>query len=232
MRSDREQALFSNRYDAGRKLAVKLANYIGQPVVVLAIPNGGLPVALEVALMLEAELDLVISRKLPLPLTPEAGFGAVADDGTVILNEEVVARIGLNPYQVNYQVNKVRSEIQQRSMLYREYRSVAAVNGKTAIIIDDGLASGFTMMVAVESVRRRRPEKIVVAIPATSEAALAKVRKVADEVVTLAIGSVTKFYIADFYDYWHDLSNEEAIQCLKEWRLRRFQSNVDQPPKG
>ena len=86
MRFDREQAIFSNRYDAGRKLAVKLANYIGQPLVVLAIPNGGLPVALEVALLLEAELDLVISRKLPLPLTPEAGFGAVADDGTVILN--------------------------------------------------------------------------------------------------------------------------------------------------
>ena len=142
MRSDREQAIFSNRYDAGRKLAAKLVNYKGKPVVVLAVPNGGLPVALEVALLLEAELDLVISRKLPLPLTPEAGFGAVGDDGTVILNDEVVDRIGLSPYQVNYQVNKVKSEIQQRSMLYREYRSVAVVNGRTAIIIDDGLASG------------------------------------------------------------------------------------------
>ncbi|UCH43738.1 MAG: phosphoribosyl transferase [Dehalococcoidales bacterium] len=232
MRSDREQAIFSNRYDAGRKLAAKLVNYKGKPVVVLAIPNGGLPVALEVALLLEAELDLVISRKLPLPLTPEAGFGAVGDDGTVILNDEVVARIGLSPYQVNYQVNKVKSEIQQRSLLYRENRSVAVVNGKIAIIIDDGLASGYTMMVAVESVRRRRPEKIVVAIPATSEAALRKVREVADEVVTLAIGSATKFYIADFYHYWHDLSNEEAIQCLKEWRLRRFQSNIDRPPEA
>ena len=190
MRFDREQAIFSNRYDAGRKLAAKLVNYKGQPVVVLAIPNGGLPVALEVALLLEAELDLVISRKVPLPLTPEAGFGAVADDGTVIFNEEVLARIGLSPYQVNYQVNKVRAEIQQRSLLYREYRSVAAVNGKIAIIIDDGLASGFTMMVAVESVRRRRPEKIVVAIPATSEAALVKVREVADEVISMITGTI------------------------------------------
>lgn len=227
MSSDRERALFANRYDAGRKLAADLGKYKGQSAVVLAIPNGGIPVAVEVALALESELDLVISRKLPLPLKPEAGFGAVADDGTVIQNEEVVAGVGLTPYQINYQINKVRDEIQKRSLLYRTDRSLAILNGKTAIIVDDGLASGFTMMAAVASVRRRRPGKIVVAVPATSEAARERVGQMVDELVTLAVGSAAKFFIADFYQYWHDLSDSEATQCLKEWRMRRFRSNVD-----
>ncbi|MBI4188295.1 MAG: hypothetical protein HY529_03705 [Chloroflexi bacterium] len=104
----REQALFDNRYDAGRQLAAQLTEYKSQPVVVLAIPNGGVPVGVEVARALEVGLDLVISRKIPLPLTPEAGFGALADDGTVILNEELVKAVGLTPDQINYQINKVR----------------------------------------------------------------------------------------------------------------------------
>jgi len=232
MQSAREQALFGNRYDAGKQLAAQLDEYQGQSVVVLAIPNGGVPVGLEVALSLEADLDLVISRKIPLPLTPEAGFGAVADDGTVILNEEVVKRVDLSPHQVNYQVNQVRAEIRQRSLLYQKGRPLTVVRGKTVIITDDGLASGFTMMAAVESVRHRRPKEIVVAVPVTSAAALEKVEQVADKVVTLAKGTMPKFYIADFYHYWYDLSDEEVIQCLKEWRLRRFRSNIDPPQYG
>ena len=226
MHFDRERALFDNRYDAGRQLAAQLSEYKGQPVVVLAIPNGGVPVALEVALALEANLDLVISRKIPLPLSPEAGFGAVADDGTVILNEEVVKRVGLSSHQVNYQINQVRAEIRQRSLLYRQNRPLSVVNGKTVTIIDDGLASGFTMMAAVESVRRRQPKEIVVAVPVTSATALEKIEKVANKVVIVAKGTMPKFYIADFYRYWHDLSDVEVIQCLKEWRLRRFEPNI------
>ena len=138
--------VFENRYDAGRQLTASLSKYKDQPsVVVLAIPNGGLPVALEVATALEADLDLVISRKIPLPLNPEAGFGAVADDGTVILNDEVVTRMGLTPHQVNYQVNRVRAEIRQRILLYRGNRPLGISKEKTVIIIDDGLASGFTL---------------------------------------------------------------------------------------
>jgi len=221
MQFAREQARFENRYDAGRQLALQLGEYKGRSVVVLAIPKGGVPVGLEVALMLEADLDLVISRKIPLPLTPEAGCGAIADDGTVILNEEVVKEVGLSPHQINYQVNQVRAEIRRRSLLYRQDRPPTVVNGKTVIITDDGLASGFTMMAAVESVRHRQPKEIVVAIPATSKVALERLEKVAGKVVAVAIGTMAKFYIADFYRSWYDLSDDEAIQCLKEWRLRR-----------
>ncbi len=96
MHFPRQQPIFESRYDAGSQLATKLGEYKNQPVVVLAIPNGGLPVALQVALALGANLDLVISRKLPIPLRPEGGFGAVADDGTIIYNQEVLKKLGLS----------------------------------------------------------------------------------------------------------------------------------------
>ncbi|MBI2329482.1 MAG: phosphoribosyl transferase [Chloroflexi bacterium] len=227
MSFDREQPRFENRYDAGRQLADKLGGYKGQSEVVLAIPNGGVPIGLEVALALEADLDLVIARKIPLPLNPEAGFGAIADDGTVILNEELVKRIGLSQHQINYQINRVRAEIRQRSLLHRRDKPLAAVSGKRVIIIDDGLASGFTMMAAVTSVRRRHPKEIVVAVPAASPAALEQVEKVADKVVTLATGSMPRFAVADFYRNWYDVSDDEVIRCLKEWRMRHFRSNMN-----
>ena len=226
MHLDREQVRFENRYDAGRQLADKLGGYKGQSEVVLAIPNGGIPMGLEIALALETDLDLVIVRKIPLPLNPEAGFGAVADDGTVILNEEVVKSVGLTPPQINYQINRVRAEIRQRTLLYRKDKPPAAVSGKKVIITDDGLASGYTMMTAVKSVRQRRPKEIMVAVPAASPAALAQLKKVTDKVVTLAKGTMPKFYIADFYRYWYDIGDNETLQCLKEWRMRHFRSNT------
>ena len=230
MHSPRGASIFESRYDAGRQLAEKLGEYKGQSVV-LAIPNGGLPVALQVALALEADLDVVISRKLPIPLRPEGGFGAIADDGAVILNEAVVKEVGLTREQINYQVSRVRVDIRQRSLLYRGNRPLSIIIGKTVIVIDDGLASGYTMMAAVESVRRRRPGQVVVAVPAASAVAVKQLEKVADRVVTCATGFMPKFYIADFYRYWHVLSDDEGLKCLKEWRVRRFASDIEPPQK-
>jgi len=103
------------------------------------------------------------------------------------------------------------------------------VSGKTVIIIDDGLASGFTMMAAVESVRHRRPRAIIVAVPVASATALKQLEKIADKVITHTTGFMPEFYVSDFYRYWHEPSDDEVIQCLKEWRLRRFQPNVEPP---
>ncbi|MBA7493717.1 putative phosphoribosyl transferase [subsurface metagenome] len=216
------QAIFENRHDAGRRLAVELREYNDQSVVVLAIPNGGVPVALEVASALNADLDLVISRKIPMPFNPEAGFGAIADDGTIILNEEIVKRISLSRQQIEYEASKVRAEIKQRSILYRGDWPLVEVSGKTVIIIDDGLASGFTMMAAVESVRHRRPREIVVAAPCASAIALKQLKKVADKVVTYSIGFMPRFAVADFYRYWHDLNDNEVIRYLNQWRMRHL----------
>jgi predicted phosphoribosyltransferase len=189
---------------------------------VLAIPNGGVPVALEVASAIKADLDLVISRKIPMPLNPEAGFGAVADDGTIILNEELVKRIGLSRQQIEYEASRVRAEIKQRSLLYRGDRPLVRVSGRTVIIIDDGLASGFTMMAAVESVRHRRPKETVVAVPCASALAVKQLERVTDKVVTVTTGFMPRFAVADFYRYWYDLSDDEVIRYIRQWRTRHL----------
>ena len=221
MHFTRQRPIFEHRYDAGRQLATKLTEYKNKPITVLAIPNGGVLVALGVALALETDLDLVISRKIPLPLSPEGGFGAITDDGTIILNEELVKKTGLTQQQINYQVSQVRVDIRQRSLLYHKEKPPATISGKTVIIVDDGLASGYTMMAAVESIRYRRPKGIIAAVPVASAIALKKVEKIADKVITCVAGFGPEFYVSDFYRYWHEPGDNEVIQCFKEWRMRR-----------
>jgi len=189
---------------------------------VLAIPNGGVPVALEVADALKTKFGLVISRKIPSPLNPESGFGAITDDGAVILNEETTRKMGLLRQQIEYEANKVRAEIKRRSMLYRGERLLVSVGGRTTIVIDDGLASGITMMAAVESVRHRRPREIVVAVPCASAMAVKQLEKVADKVVTCVTGFMPKFYVSDFYRSWYDLSDDDVVRILNEWYTRHI----------
>lgn len=216
----REQAIFENRHDAGKQLAAELREYENQSVVVLAIPNGGVPVALGVAGVIEADFDLIICRKIPIPLNPEAGFGAIADDGTVILNEEIVKRIGLNRQQIEHEASKVRAEIKRRSILYKGNRPLVSLRSRTVIIIDDGVASGVTMMAAVASVRHRRPKQIVVAAPCASALAVKQLERVADKVVTCTMGFMPEFAVGDFYRHWYDLNDDEVIRYIRQWRSR------------
>lgn len=221
-----KKAVFENRRDAGKKLAERLSAYKGSGTLVLGIPNGGLPLAMEVALALEAEMDLIVSRKIPIPLRPEVGCGAVTDDGTVILNSEMMQKFGLTQEMVNEQIAKVTANIRQRTLVYRGNRPPSIIGNKTVILVDDGMASGFTMMAAVESVRRRRPFFIIVAVPAASAASLTQITKYADKVVALATSNAKEFYLADFYEVWHDLNEDEALRCLEEYRVRRMNPDI------
>ncbi len=218
----REQAVFIDRPDAGRKLAEKLEEYKSQPVLVLAIPNGGVLVALEVVKALGADLNVIISRKIPMPFNPEAGIGAVTDDGTVILNQELVRRLNLGPTQINHQVDKVRGDIYRRSILYRKDRPLFGVAGKTVIIIDDGLASGYTMLAAIESMRHRHPKEMVVAVPVASAQAVKLVERVASKVVTCITSFAPRFAVADFYRYWYDVSDQDTLKYLTRWWTRHL----------
>jgi putative phosphoribosyl transferase len=231
MRHSDIEPVFENRYDAGRRLAEKLSDYAGKSVVVLGIPNGGVAVALGVALALQADLDLVISRKIPLPLSPEGGFGSVTDDGTSIFDEAVIKKAGLSEQQVSYQVNKVRSDIRHRSLLYHAERRPVSISGRTVIVVDDGLASGYTMRAAIESLRHRKPDGVVAAVPVGPENVVRALRDVADRVVTCVVSRESRFYVADYYRYWHDITDAEVLHCLKEWRMRRYGPRIDLPPK-
>jgi putative phosphoribosyl transferase len=174
---------------------------------------------MEVATALHADLDIIVCRKLALPMNPEGGLGAVADDGTSILNEDVILKDGISKEQIEYESNQIKLNIKERSLRYKDKIPPSRLTGKVAIIVDDGLASGITMTVAVEAVKHRRPKEVVVAVPVASATGFKRVSKVA-QVVTCAVASMPKFYLADFYQNWRDINDDEAFHSLERWRQR------------
>jgi putative phosphoribosyl transferase len=216
------RVLFENRTAAGSKLAGGLTDYSGARVVVLAIPNGGVPLAIQVAESLKAELDIIVCRKLYSPLNQEGGLGAVADDGTTVINEEVIKNDGITAEQLDHEMNQVKANIRERSLLYKGSDPAPRLTGKTAIIVDDGLASGITMSVAVEAVRHRGPRQIIVAVSVASAIGYDRVNKVADRVVSCAVARLSQFYLVDFYKNWRDISDQEVVHYLEQWRRRQI----------
>ncbi|MEW6201884.1 MAG: phosphoribosyltransferase family protein [bacterium] len=152
---------FRDRADAGRQLAQRLTQYGGDSTIVFGIPRGGVPVGVEVADALGAAFDIIIPRKIGFPDNPEAGFGAVTEDGSIALNEPLVRRSGLTEKEIMHQVEKVRREVERRISVFRDKLPPSSVRGKTAIIVDDGLATGFTMIAAIKSMQKRGAATIV-----------------------------------------------------------------------
>lgn len=172
------------------------------------------------AARLNTDLDIVIVRKIPIPYQPEAGYGAITEDGTLILNEPLIRRLGIKKSDAEIQATGIRAEIMRRSMIYRRKISPSPVKGKTAIIIDDGLASGYTMLAAIQSLRNRKASEIVVAVPVASETAYNLVRPEVDNLVCLKVDKSEWFAVASFYQNWYDLDDEEVFRYLEKWRTR------------
>ena len=209
---------YRNRIDAGRVLAGHLRQYKPGDAVVYAIPRGGIPVAVEVAKRLGSELDVIVSRKIPIPYNTEAGYGAVTEDGAIVLNEPLVERLGLTRQQIERHADEVRAEIRRRQAVYRTELRPSSVEGKAAIIVDDGLASGYTMMAAIRSIRQQGATKVVAAAPVASSSAWELIKSAADEVVCPIVSYHYPFAVASFYRQWHDLTDEEVISDLAGFR--------------
>ena len=209
---------YRNRIDAGRILAGHLKQYKPGDAIVFAIPRGGIPVAVEVAKKLGIELDVIVSRKIPIPYNTEAGYGAVTEDGAIVLNEPLVERLGLTRQQIERHADEVRAEMRRRQEAYRAKLRPSSVEGKAAIIIDDGLASGYTMMAAMSSIRRQGAAKVVAAAPVASSSAWELIKSAADEVVCPIVSYHYPFAVASFYRHWHDLTDEEVISDLAGFR--------------
>lgn len=206
--------LYKDRLDAGKKLTERLRKYKNKDVLVFAIPRGGVPVGYEVAKFLEAPLDVIVARKLHIPWEPEAGFGALAPDGTMVLNEEMVADLGIDEKIIKEVKKEVLEEIRRREKVYRGEKPFPEIKNKTVIVVDDGLASGYTMIAAVKFLRKKEPKKIIVAVPTASESAYHEVKGVADEVITLYTQKGYPYAVASFYKEWYDLSDEEVVKYL------------------
>jgi predicted phosphoribosyltransferase len=206
---------FRNRADAGRKLAARLAAYKDERPVVLALPRGGVPVAAEVAAALDAPLDLVLVRKLGVPIQPELAMGAVVDGSApiVVRNEDVIRLTGVTEEEVQAVCAAELAEIERRRERYLGTRARVDIAGRVAIVIDDGIATGATTRAALRALRRRGPKKLILAVPVAPTETLVAMRGEADDVVCLEdyadFGAIGFFY-ADF----RQTSDSEVIAAL------------------
>ncbi len=208
--------VFRDRKEAGRLLAKKLINFKGSESMIFAIPSGGVPVAAEISRELEIPMDLVIVRKIQIPYNPEAGFGAISPDGEVIFNERLLSQLVLTKDEINNQIKKTKEIIEQRNMLFRHGKPYPPIKDKDVIIVDDGLASGYTMFAAINFIKRKDPKKIIVSVPTASEKTVNFLLNKVDEIICLNIRSGFPFAVADAYINWYDLSDEEVLEILKK----------------
>lgn len=179
--------IFQDRWEAGRVLADRLRRYADrEDVIVLALPRGGVPVGYEVAKALNVPLDLLMVRKLGLPGQEELAMGAIASGGVCILNDEVIKMTGVPKEVIERVANDEKNELERRELEYRGNRPPPEVEGRTVILVDDGVATGSTIRAGVEALRTRRPARIVVAVPTASPAACESLALIADEVVCVA----------------------------------------------
>ena len=210
--------VFKDRVEAGRVLAEMLESEYkaAQDAIVLAIPSGGVPVGLQVKRKLHLRFDLIIVRKIPIPHNPEAGYGAVTLEGGVFLNEELVSRLDLKPSQIEKQISRLKKELEERQTLFRGKKPFPDLSGKTAILVDDGLASGYTMMASVHSVRNMGAKEIAIAVPTAPTETIRKIDPLVDEIYCPNVRDKIFFAVADAYAHWYDLSRTEVLDLLAE----------------
>ena len=208
--------MFEDRKDAGKKLAKALKKYRNKEVLVLAIPKGGVEVAYQIAKYLNADFSLLISRKLPYPYNPEAGFGAIAEDGSTFIFED--AAMELSKEQINKIKEEQKQEIKRRIKILRKGKPLPKISGRIVILIDDGLAMGSTMKAAIMLCRKRKAKKIIVAVPVSGKNVEKETEKIADEIIVL---EKPEFFqaVAQVYRNWYDVSDEEVIGIMKEWEF-------------
>jgi putative phosphoribosyl transferase len=211
-----------NRSQAGRKLALALAHCADADPVVLALPRGGVPVAAEVAAALNAPLDLILVRKIGVPSQPELAMGAVVDGAKplVVRNEDVIRLVGIEEADFDAVCQSELAELERRRECYLGDRKMIEIAGATAIVIDDGIATGATTRAALRATRMRSPKKLVLAVPVAPTDSLAQMRDEADEVICLehhadfgAIG----FYYSDF----RPVPDKEVIDLLARFKQQR-----------
>ncbi len=209
------ERVFRNRREAGQVLASLLAGYRGRPgVVVLGLPRGGVPVAYEIATALHAPLDVMVVRKLGVPGHEELAMGAIASGGVQVINEEVVRHLGLTPGIMASVAAIEQQELARREQAYRGKRPPVTIEGRTVILVDDGLATGSTMRAAVAALRRRHPTRVVVAIPTAAPEPCEELKQEVDEIVCAM--TPTPFYgVGEWYEEFDQTSDEEVRDLLE-----------------
>jgi predicted phosphoribosyltransferase len=207
--------VYRDRAEAGGYLAGELKEYAGDPdVIVLAIPAGGVPVGCQIANTLKVPMDVIITRKVQIPWSPEAGFGAVAWDGKCILNEKLVEQLQLTQREQEKAVLEAKRNVEERLEKFRGENKLPNLAGKTVILVDDGLASGYTMLVSAKSVQEKAPKSVIVAVPTASLGAVELLQPEVAVIVCPNIRTDELFAVAEAYENWYDLSDKEVMELL------------------
>ena len=208
--------VFPGREEAGARLASRLRELVHPEGIVLAIPAGGVPVACSVARELHLPLDVVIVRKIQIPGNEEAGFGAIGPSGEVLLHERILEDLKLTLKEVNTQLDKTRRVLKKREKLFRKGRPPPELKDRQVILVDDGLATGYTMLAAAEFARQQDAGQVIVASPTASQRTVNFLLPQVDVLVCLNIRGGPVFAVADAYENWYDLDVEEAARHLFE----------------
>ncbi|HSQ61221.1 MAG TPA: phosphoribosyltransferase family protein [Acidobacteriota bacterium] len=205
---------FANRAEAGRLLAERLAHLRGTEVVVFALPRGGVATAAEIARFLDAPLDLVIARKIGHPRSPEYAIAAIAEDGHMIGSEEELAMA--DPNWLDREKERQRAEARRRREAYLGARAPLPVEGKTAILVDDGVVTGLTLRVGIKELRHRRPKRLIVAVPVIPGSTAELVREEAGELVALEIPEDRRYLgaVGAYYDDFAPVEDAEVVALL------------------
>jgi len=209
---------FSDRRQAGRRLVDKLTGYADRPeVIVLGLPRGGVPVAFEVAKCLHAVLDVFIVRKIGVPGHPELAMGAIASGGVIHLNESIISRLYIPRRTIDSVIEEETLELKRREKLYRSGRAPLDLSNRFVILVDDGLATGATMLAAIRAVRDRDPREIVVAVPVAASSSIGEVQRAADKLVFIL--APRDFYaVGEWYDSFEQTTDREVTDLLSQAR--------------
>lgn len=207
--------MFKDRKEAGNKLALKLDKYKNQNVLVLAIPRGGVEIGFEVAVYLNSDFDILVSRKLPIPYNPEAGFGAIAEDGSTYINKD--ASLWVQKNEIERIKKEQINEIKRRIEVLRGGRPLTAVESRVVILIDDGLAMGSTMRASIQYCRNKNAKKIIVAVPVSGEDVFYEIKQLVDEAHVLEM-PYNFMAVAQAYLNWYDITDEDVIELMKKWK--------------
>ncbi|MCL5263764.1 MAG: phosphoribosyltransferase [Chloroflexi bacterium] len=205
--------MFQDRHDAGRQLAQALKRYKGQNIIVIALPRGGVAVGYEVAKALDAPLDVVVTRKIGAPGNPEYAIGAVAETGDVQLNQEEIRLYGIPRRYVDEEIANQKREIERRVQMYRGGRRLPDLRDKTVIVVDDGIATGFTMRASLKAARAQQPKELVLAVPVAPPDVLDNIRPDVDDVVCLSTPEPF-FAVGAWYRHFEQMSDEEVRKYL------------------
>lgn len=208
--------IFQNRTQAGEKLAQELTKLALIDPLVLALPRGGVPVGIAVARTLNCPFDVLPLMKVPIPWSPEASYGVVVMDGTVVLNKPLINRLELSGPELEIAANRVLQEAKKREQLYRRGKPFPVLENRTVVLADDGLASGYSMLAAVTFAKKQKPRSIIVAAPVASD--LASRMLTADEgiahMVSLVRNSEQIFSLADYFRDFTSLTDDDVVQLL------------------